>query len=635
MKCALLAVGALLITGPAVRGQDNKFQGTQLLLDPKMVLEQSVPATQPAERSSANKNLPVLQVRVLLKKGTDVPEGLQKFLMPLAETRPVDIPQQFVLVNPSPESIRMAVEYPEVARIEVVPPSHVPPPMELVPFNLDARLAHNVNLFEVNIHNGGGATVVAAIIDGGSVRKSHIEFQTNRVSLGEPTVPENAHSTHVAGTMAATGNNPQARGMAPKMKLLSYSFSGNDLGKLEEIADKVQVSNHSYGPYAGWARVQLPDGTWPWLWFGDATVSGQEDVQFGRYTSSCQVLDAILVKHPQLLSVVAAGNDRSDGPPRQPVLHYIYQVNPATGTVEWVRSSAIRNTDGFKSGGLDTIAGLGVSKNALCVGAINDLFHQGGLLSSARIETTYFSSWGPTDDGRIKPDVVANGQALTSPTIPPPGGTNNPDNLYEEMSGTSMACPTASGIASVLAEYFQTKKGRRPFSPEIKALLIHTATDAGEPGPDPKFGYGSINALRAGEVIRGTNGDSVRYEEVGRDATKSYTYSGTSSPVRVTIAWLDPPAHTNTGPLNDSTRTLQNDLDLTVISPDGKTHFPYQLNRANPLAPAICTGPNAVDNVEMVEAPGAPGTWKVEISATGLQSGDTQRYAIVISGLRE
>jgi subtilisin family serine protease len=93
---------------------------------------------------------------------------------------------------------------------------------------------------------------------------------------------------------------------------------------------------------------------------------------------------------------------------------------------------------------------------------VNDIVSPGG----AGITTTTFSSWGPADDGRIKPDIVANGFRLFS--------TDDADDAaYLDLSGTSMASPTASGIACLVAQLFKEKHGGAATSAELKALLIH------------------------------------------------------------------------------------------------------------------------------------------------------------------
>jgi len=620
-SCRWVLILASVALTTSTMGADWQKATPRLLLVENAV---DAPNTAPILSRAVQTALPEFRVRILLKEGADLPASLEKYVLPkeVAGANWSKSSPTFDLRAGDREALFAAVESKDVRVIELLPPNHLPPVEDMFPaqLNIDARLSHFVNQFE-GLHRGKGESVTMAVIDGGSVRATHVEFQPNRVTVCEPGQREHAHATHVAGTIGAVGIRSAARGMAPKIKIHSYTFFGNDLAKLNGAASDVWVSNHSYGPYTGWAQIRLSTGIPVWAWFGDAN--------FGKYTVDCRRLDEILVTNDQLLSVVATGNDRDDGPLNQPVQHVEWFGN----VPKW--SSEIRELDGHK-GGCDTISGLGVSKNALCVGAINDLFSNGQPIPGASIVSTFFSSWGPTDDGRIKPDVVANGQGLLSPTTPPDGAFN-PDEVYEEMSGTSMASPTAAGIASVVAEYFHAKKGRRAKSPELKALLIHSTTDAGTPGPDPVFGYGSLNAFRAGEIIQGQNGEMIRYDSVSNAETKTYTLKRTSGPIRVTIAWLDPPSAANTGGLNDDTPALENNLDLLVKAPSGQEFHPYRLRRDSPLEPALNDGPNEVDNVEVVDvaSPDDSGEWKIMVFAKRLSVGTQQQFAIVATGLKE
>jgi subtilisin family serine protease len=358
-----------------------------------------------------------------------------------------------------------------------------------------------------------------------------------------------------------------------------------------------------------------------------------EDVGFGRYGSDAVAMDDCLHRNPQVLAVAAAGNDRSDAPPVQPISHYVIGTHPTTEAPVWVIAGDYRNPDGFDHGGLDTITGLGLAKNTLCVGAINDLFSEGQPISGATIQSTYFSGWGPADDGRIKPDVVANGESLVSPTIPPPGASA-PDGVYVELSGTSMASPTACGIAAVLAEFIRDRHGAPPAAAQVKAVMIHSATDAGPPGPDPIFGWGSVHAFRAGELIAGQSGAVLPMAGVREGDSKRHEFEASGGPVRVTLVWTDPPGQPNGGPLDDPTSALTNDLDLTLTTPEGKVLHPYRLVRAGPDWVSRTDEPNHVDNVEVIDAPDQAGAWAVTVRGTDLRVGDEQSFALCVTGLR-
>lgn len=105
------------------------------------------------------------------------------------------------------------------------------------------------------------------------------------------------------------------------------------------------------------------------------------------------------------------------------------------------------------------------------------------------MEITGFSSFGPADDGRIKPDIVAPGQAVFSTSAASP-------NDYEVLSGTSMSAPAVTGTLAILQELYKNLNGGSYMkSATLKALAIHTAREAGpNEGPDYMFGWGLLDA---------------------------------------------------------------------------------------------------------------------------------------------
>jgi len=561
---------------------------------------------------------------VRLKPQGNLPGSLTERLPPGVSFAPREAKSFHTLVNPSLENLRTAINDDDVDFVELQPPPtfgrmHLPRPN-----NLDAAISHNVGQFRATF-NTLGAAMTVAVFDEGGVRASHQEFKLTplgtRITKSPPnTVPISFHSTHVAGTVGAKGENVLAQGMAPEVRIQSHTWD-DDLNVLEAEAANIQLSNHSYGPRAGWDL----DPQFGWIWFGRPDLgpaSAKEDAQFGKYSDQNSSLDDLLMRHPHLAVFVAAGNDRNDAPPQQPILHWA--LKPVGGVLDMKFVSDEHHPDGHDNGGFDTVAGLGLSKNAICIGAVNDI-----PTNLSPIVTTIFSSWGPTDDGRIKPDLVANGQQLLSTAIAD-------DAAYAFSSGTSMASPVACGCGALISEYFKTKKGRDIKASEMKAILIHTARSPHptQPGPDYVYGWGSIDTFAAGRLIEGTDGQAILAEDVPKNQTRSLSLNAAPSgtPIRITAVWHDPPAPANLGNIDDPMLTLQNDVNLELVAPGGQVFRPYVLNPATPAA-AASTGNNQRDNVEVIDAPTQAGQWTLKLIGTQFKSGDSQAVSLVISGL--
>ena len=633
--CCLLVTNTSLAQQPEnVSKKTSGNLSAVLKASPTPTPDPATPTTTSTNDGSATgpeakqKELVPLKFVFRTRAGATFPDSFRRFMPAQAQAAgagPVAT-QLFSLSSTSDEPLRVGVDVQDVITIEIERPLVISPFMDVSPQNLGARRSHHVEEFNAEFPNLNGENVTGAVVDGGGVLSTHFEFRLspqnatpNRVQLNT-SLGVAEHATHVAGTMAAAGRRREAKGMAPSMSLVSDDWN-DDLQKLATVAPNIQVSNHSYGPVAGWSR----DLQGRWRWWGDRVLSRDEDAKFGKYSSREAQLDEVLFQFPHLLTFIAAGNDRDDGPEEgtQPLQHLVIEGQ------FWVPSSEIHRRDGFESGGLDTIAGLGLAKNAICIGAVDD------ITSTSGINMISYSGWGPADDGRIKPDLVANGHHLLSTS-------NAGDEEYVDMSGTSMASPTAAGIAGLLVQLYRRDRGTRPTAAELKAILIHTATDAGERGPDPIFGWGSIDALRAGRVIaQRLDAQNFRHvvkmDQVNPGETKEYrmTLNGTSDPIKVTVVWTDPAGDANMGGLDDASPVLVNNIDLKLISPDGQEYFPYSIDRANPRQQARRDRVNTVDNVEVIDRVGPlTGEWKVRVTGTNIKKGPNQAFALVVSGLR-
>jgi hypothetical protein len=286
--------------------------------------------------------------------------------------------------------------------------------------------------------------------------------------------------------------------------------------------------------------------------------------------------------------------------------------------------------DAWDQGGYDTIPTDSTSKNIVTVGAVD--------VSKARnrelgeITMASFSSWGPADDGRVKPDVVAHGVDIYSCTA----GSNR---SYDSSSGTSMATAVASGSAVLLPEFYARFSPERAMrSATIKALLIHTADDLGNVGPDYCYGWGLINIKAAVDHIQthfdDPNALAMVEDRLDLETTVhaySFLWDGVSA-IRATLVWTDPPGTVVEG-LDDRTPCLVNDLDLRIIGPEGTIYRPFVLNPSKPVEPATF-GDNSIDNVEQVwiETPAMEGRYDVLVSYKDSLVDEEQEYSLLLSG---
>lgn len=461
-----------------------------------------------------------------------------------------------------------------------------------------------------------------AIWDGGQVRTTHQEF-TGRVVVGDGGGGLSAHATHVAGTIVAAGITPQAIGMSYTATLISHDWGGDSSEMAAAAANGLLLSNHSYGFVAGW-RYNY-DGSGEWFWFGDTDLSEVEDAGFGFYESTARTWDEIAHAAPYYLIVKSAGNDRNDTGPAPGAGHYFWDNSAG----DWAWSTTVRDPDGGADG-FDSISYNGTAKNILCVGAVQDV--AGGWSAPEDVVMSYFSSWGPTDDGRIKPDLVANGVGLYS-------CISTGDGDYATYSGTSMSSPNATGSLNLLAQQYRALHDGQPLlASSLKAIALHTASETGPaPGPDFMFGWGLLNTAAAALLIADDAGDGGRLHEGTLTSGSVDTlrlYHDGNGELKVTLVWTDPAGTPPPWSLNPSTAMLVNDLDLRLVrESDSEVFFPWLLDPADPAA-AATTGANHRDNVEVIEATGAgAGIYLVIVSHTGSLTGD-QVYSLVQSGLQ-
>jgi hypothetical protein len=464
-----------------------------------------------------------------------------------------------------------------------------------------------------------GAGVTLSVWDGGAVRTTHQEFG-GRVVQRDNAGSLSDHATHVSGTMVAAGVRSEARGMSREAQLQAHDWN-NDLSEMTaRAAEGIQVSNHSYGSISGWRYNYRKDSRW--AWFGDPRDNSPEDRKFGFYDSRARAWDNLVYNAMYFLPVKSAGNDRGEGPSSQPLQHW-EMVNGS-----WTLVSTVREKDGGDDG-YDCITTYGNAKNILTVGAVEDI--PGGYSTSNDVRVTSFSGWGPSDDGRVKPDIVANGRTLFS-------ALRSSNSAYASYSGTSMSAPSVSGSIGLLLEHQKNLHGtQRLRASTIKGLILHTADAAGNsPGPDYRFGWGLMNTASAAKLMsqhaEGSSANLIREVDVRQDEVYEFElYSAGRGQMKVTICWTDPPGTVPPGKVDPTELMLVNDMDLRVISPLGTEHSPWILDPANPSAPATM-GDNVRDNIEQVYiASPEEGYYTVRVSHKGTVQGGLQVVSIIVS----
>jgi len=260
------------------------------------------------------------------------------------------------------------------------------------------------------------------------------------------------------------------------------------------------------------------------------------------------------------------------------------------------------NSQSVCTGGWGTTTGK-AAKNTLVVANVS---------SAEAINSS--SSFGPTQDGRLKPEISGLGVNVYSTT---------PNNTYTGgYTGTSMATPGISGtMAQIYERYRQLNGNANPIASLLKVVACNTAKDLGNAGPDYKFGFGRINGLQAVRVIE-TNRYEVNTVANAQTKTKTITIPAGATRVRVMLAWTDPAATANANP------ALVNDLDVILKDPSNVSTLPWTLDPVNPGNVAL-RAVNRRDVMEQITIDNpVAGNYTIEVNGFSVPTGPTQEYAI-------
>ncbi|MEO0206869.1 MAG: S8 family serine peptidase, partial [candidate division WOR-3 bacterium] len=367
------------------------------------------------------------------------------------------------------------------------------------------------------------------------------------------------HGTHVNCTVAGNDTllGTSAYDGMSKQARIYFCDIGNASGGLVVSTDLTPMYDTIYlGRGLGYNILQH-SGSWGW------------SNSSGVYLLQDASTDAYIYAHPNFLNLYAAGNEYS--------------------------ATRIRNP--------------GIAKNVITVGAT-----QNGTSSN---QIASFSSRGPTQDNRIKPNLVAPGDVIYSAQ----GGTTN---SYWSMSGTSMATPATNGSIGLIRQYllagFYPSGAANP-ADSIKyqsaALLRAMAMVSCDPNvgsyviPSFDIGWGRIDV----DSVLYFTGDSrkliIKDDTIGvgtgQSVIDSFTITSSTIPLRIAVAWTDTAAAANANP------TLVNDLNVTLTAPGGTYYRGNQYTSGQSTANPSTWDNRNVEECFRINSP-ATGTWKLTIA---------------------
>ena len=500
--------------------------------------------------------------------------------------------------------------------------------------------------------NGEGIKV--SVFDGGRVYAQHQDFgNSTRITNKEAsTIPYDSHATGVTGMIGGEGKNVSTRtgvfvgntkGMMPKATFDSYYFGVTTLlGETEEknVSAKIRdskpaLSNHSYGNVIGWT---WDSGSWYWSG-GYSPASGESADLNGTYYVRDKELDDIVYNNSFMVVVKSAGNSFGDGPSGNPNGAFYRRNNV------WTQFDLTMNPpENNCASGYDCIPTGAVAKNIITVGATEKITHNNGrYIQASDVVKADYSSAGPRDDGAIKPDIAGVGSSVVSPSTSATGSDS-----YQMGNGTSFSAPQVTGILGLWSQIYQSLfAGQKLNAASAKNLLIHTAQEAGNIGPDVWYGWGFVDAKKGAELLVQKKQNKVIFEDKElKNAKKNEILVKTdgSQPLKATIVWTDPSYkdvnyNTYDKLYNIRESKLVNDLDLRITNiQTNEVYYPWKLDVNAPRNPAI-KGDNTVDNVEqvLIDQPTA-GIYKIEVSNKGTLvnndgvNAEKQTYSMIVTG---
>ncbi|USN44330.1 MAG: S8 family serine peptidase [Candidatus Woesearchaeota archaeon] len=450
----------------------------------------------------------------------------------------------------------------EVKRIGLVPP---------IPVNSYELASNNITKVSeivTNPYNLTGDNILFLEYESGGVPENHADFKS-RIQFKE-NVAVSDHATNVAGILI--GNDSIFTGIASKGLLRAY--------KVPTFTTYLTLSDldNDYNENVNNYHVDIISNSWEF-----SIDNSIECAYFGDYTLVTEFLDEAVRND--------YGSNRA-----VPIIFAAGNARPITAIACGPRD-------------YNSISPSGTAKNIITVGATNSNY-----------SISDYSGFGPTEEGRIKPEIVAPGCIMSSS-----GNTS-----YATYCGTSQATPQVSGtIALMLEQWNKSGYDEDPLPSTIKALLLDSTTDLNRTGngdqvidgPDYVNGYGLLNAK--GAVDRIINGTflEANISDISDVDVYAINISAQSS-LKVTLAWDDVPG-----------ANLINDLDLKLLSPSGQTFYPWTLDPNTPAREAWRNESDHLNNVEQVYVNTSEiesGQWLVVVSASDCNALDCpQKYSLV------